>query len=134
MNKSRKANGVVEKGTRLKPGTRRGLTLWLEGIFTRKERLALGFLIGVSGVGLLLMGLAPIRPLTAPRLQELVVRVNQASASELAALPGVGPKLAGRIVEGRKRGGRFLTLADLKRVKGVTPKTLQKIKGLVRFD
>ena len=62
------------------------------------------------------------------------VSVNRAEAAELVALPGIGPVMAERILQDRKMHGRFLTLSDLKRVKGVTPKVLEKVKGLVRFD
>ncbi|MBI1953618.1 MAG: helix-hairpin-helix domain-containing protein [Candidatus Omnitrophica bacterium] len=110
------------------------MTLWLAGIFTRQERLALAFLMGVSVGGLLLIGWGRRPPFPAPERAELAVDVNRASATELAALPGIGPKLAARIAEDRKRRGRFLTLNDLKRVKGVTPKIIQRIKGMVCFN
>ena len=103
-------------------------------IFTRQERLALGFLVGI---GLLGMGIQFFR---LDRLGERrfkpppAVAVNRAEAAELIALPGIGPVLAERILQDRKMHGRFLTLSDLKRVKGVTPKVLEKVKGLVRFD
>ncbi|MBI3616422.1 MAG: helix-hairpin-helix domain-containing protein [Candidatus Omnitrophica bacterium] len=64
----------------------------------------------------------------------LAVRVNTASAPEIAGLPGIGPTVAQRIVEDRQRHGHFLTLADLKRVKGVSRKTLNQLQGYVRFD
>ncbi len=106
---------------------------FLEGIFTRQERMALGFIGGASLVGLALLGLglptAPQRPFV-----QLQVRVNSATAAELVGLPGIGPVLARRMVEDRKRHGRYLTLVDLKRVKGITSKMLSRLKGLVRFD
>ena len=107
----------------------------LSGIFTRQERLALGFLLAV---GLLGMGAQLLR---LDRLGERrfipmppAVAVNRAEAVELVPLPGIGPVLAKRIVEDRTLHGRFLTLRDLRRVKGMTPKTLEKVKGFVRFD
>jgi competence ComEA-like helix-hairpin-helix protein len=107
---------------------------FLEGVFTKQERLALGFLIGA---GLLGMGFQLFR-LDRPPVQGYqprpVVAVNRASAAELAALPGIGPVLAERILRDRKLHGRFLTLKDLSRVKGMTPKALEKLKGMLRFD
>ena len=106
----------------------------VERLFTRQERLALVFLLALSFGGLAVLRwqkLIPARP-SAPL--ELKVRMNTATAEETAALPGIGPVLAGRIIEDRKIHGRFLTLEDLRRVKGVTSKTLEKIQGLVRFD
>ena len=107
---------------------------WLAGIFTRQERLALAFLTGVSVCGLLLIGWGRRPPFPVPARVELAVNVNRASAVELAALPGIGPKLAARIAENRKQRGRFLTLNDLKRVKGITPKALMRLRGAVCFD
>lgn len=57
------------------------------------------------------------------------VDINRADAAELTRLPGVGPKLAERIVLDRAAHGRYRTPADLDRVKGVGPSLLQKIAG-----
>jgi len=54
--------------------------------------------------------------------------VNAADWPELAQLPGIGPTLAGRIVESRETEGPFLDHEDLQRVRGIGPKTLQKIR------
>jgi len=69
-----------------------------------------------------------------PMVSLLQVRVNSATAPELASLPGIGPKLAQRILDDRKMHGQYLVLADLRRVRGISPKTLDRLKGLVRFD
>lgn len=58
---------------------------------------------------------------------------NTATAQELAAIPGVGPALAARIVayrEQQRANGRtpaFTNLADLDAVAGVGPATLDEI-------
>lgn len=57
------------------------------------------------------------------------VDINRATAEELTQLPGVGPKLAERIVVDRVTHGRYRSVADLDRVKGVGPSILQKIAG-----
>ena len=111
---------------------------FLEGIFTRQERMALLLFLGVSLSGMVLLGWSRGRipwmdPVQMNRVR-LEVRVNSASAAELAGLPGIGPALAQRIVDDRQRRGFFLTLSDLKRVKGVSRKTLEQIQGCVRFD
>ena len=106
----------------------------LESVFTKQERLALGFL---AGVGLLGMGFHLLRldrPAAASYQPRPEVAINRASAAELAALPGIGPVLAERILRDRKLHGRFLTLSDLKRVKGMAPKTLDKLQRYLRFD
>lgn len=47
------------------------------------------------------------------------VRVNTADRSALESLPGVGPVLAGRIVEYRERNGPFAVVEDLLDVPGI---------------
>ncbi len=56
------------------------------------------------------------------------VVLNQASAEELTRLPGVGVKRAAAIVALRDRIGRFKRSSDLLRVRGIGPKSLQKMK------
>ncbi len=107
---------------------------FLEGLFTRQERTALTFFVGVGIAGLLLIGWRKAYPPAPPAFVELKVHVNAATAEELAALPGIGPTLAKRIVEDRRQHGCFLTLTDLSRVKGVTPKVLEKLQNHVQFD
>jgi competence protein ComEA len=48
-----------------------------------------------------------------------VVNINTADASQLAYLPGVGPKAAERIVAWRKDNGPFRKATDLMQVKGI---------------
>jgi competence protein ComEA len=57
--------------------------------------------------------------------------VNQASKLSLARIPGVGPSLAGRIVQAREERGRFQSLAELDEVQGVGPKMLSKLSRYV---
>ncbi len=106
----------------------------LEEIFTKQERLALGFLVGVGLLGMGFQFLRLEQPEAASYVPRPEVSVNWASAAELAALPGIGPVLAERILKDRKLHGRYLTLSDLKRVKGMTPKTLGKLQRYLRFD
>ena len=55
------------------------------------------------------------------------INLNTANREELEALPGIGPMLAGRIVEGRP----YRSVEDLLRVKGIGEKTLEGIRELV---
>ena len=57
--------------------------------------------------------------------------VNMASAADLEALPGIGPVLAGRIVEYRQMHGRFQQVEDLLEVKGIGPRLLERLRPLV---
>ena len=107
---------------------------FLERIFTRQERAALLFVAGVGLFGLGVIGWQKMFPPARAPFVQLSVNVNTATEPELVALPGIGPVLAKRIAQHRQRHGRFLTLSDLIRVKGVTPKVLDRVRGLVRFD
>ncbi|MBU1105603.1 MAG: helix-hairpin-helix domain-containing protein [Candidatus Riflebacteria bacterium] len=54
------------------------------------------------------------------------LNLNFASIDDVKALPGVGKKLAEKIVEFRNRNGGFFSLEDLKEVPGLTEKTIKK--------
>lgn len=58
--------------------------------------------------------------------------VNAARAIDLELIPGVGPKLALRIVEHRSVHGAFLRIEDLEQVVGVGPQLLATMRGYVR--
>ncbi len=59
--------------------------------------------------------------------------INAASAEQLAeALPGIGPAKALRIVQWREQNGHFDNIEQLQEVKGIGPKTLEKLRALVR--
>ncbi len=57
------------------------------------------------------------------------VNINTASVEQLATLPGIGAKLAARIVEYRQKSGTFKTTQELMNVKGVGQKNFAKIEG-----
>lgn len=61
------------------------------------------------------------------------VNVNTADAAALMDLPGIGEKKAQAIIDYRSSKGAFRSLADLGKVKGIGPKMLEKLEGLVIF-
>jgi len=61
------------------------------------------------------------------------LNVNTATPEELQRLPGVGPVLARNIAAARAEGP-LRSLADLDRVKGIGPKTLEKLRPFVTFE
>jgi len=58
-----------------------------------------------------------------------VVNVNTASAADFEGLPGVGPKLAARIVEYRQKNGPFKKVEDLMNVRGLGEKNFLKLRA-----
>jgi comEA protein len=58
------------------------------------------------------------------------VDINQATQRQLEVLPGIGPVLAGRIVEYRQRHGGFRDVAELRSVSGIGPKRYASLKDL----
>ena len=57
--------------------------------------------------------------------------INSASASELEALPGVGPVLAGRIVAFRAERGPFSSVEDLLDVPGIGEAKLAQMRDAI---
>ena len=57
-----------------------------------------------------------------------VINLNTATASQLESLPGVGPKMAVRIVEYRQKNGSFKKIEELMNVKGIGEKSFLKLK------
>jgi len=70
---------------------------------------------------------------TAPSLAARV-RVNSATQAELEMLPGIGPALAKRIIDHRRQNGPFKTVNALDAVPGIGPRTLERLRPLVRTD
>lgn len=58
----------------------------------------------------------------------MAIDVNAASALQLEAVQGIGPKTAQVIVHERERAGRYESLQDLSdRVKGIGPKKITRL-------
>ena len=67
-----------------------------------------------------------------PQTASFQVDVNKAQWPELATLPGVGRKLAERIVQSREQDGPYVGLDDLRRVRGIGPRTLETVRPYLR--
>jgi len=57
------------------------------------------------------------------------ININTATAADFEALPGVGPKLAARIIEYRQKNGPFKKVEDLMNVRGLGEKNFLKLKA-----
>lgn len=63
-----------------------------------------------------------------------LVNINTATQAELELLPGIGPALAGRIIEHRTLRGVFRRVEDLDAVKGIGPKMMERLRSLVSVE
>jgi comEA protein len=58
-----------------------------------------------------------------------VVNLNTATAEQLDSLPGIGAKVAARIIEYRQKNGPFKKIEDLMNVRGIGEKNFLKIRN-----
>jgi comEA protein len=63
--------------------------------------------------------------------QKFPVNINAAGSEQLQYLPRIGPSMAARILEYRNQNGPFQSKEDLMNVRGIGPKTFQKLKNLI---
>ena len=72
----------------------------------------------------------PLVSVPAPSDSQLI-NLNAATSEQLQTLPRIGPAMARRIIEYRDTYGGFSSVDDLKNVRGIGEKTLEKIRHLV---
>ena len=87
-----------------------------------------GWWIAQGGLGGRLIEIDRAEPLTT----SFQVDINAAEWPELMQLPGIGEVRAKRIVESRLKDGPFADQDDLRRVRGIGPKTLEQIRPYLR--
>jgi len=66
-------------------------------------------------------------------LMGMPLNVNRSGTEDLELLPGIGPRLARRIVDVRESSGPFSSPGDLLRVPGVGRRLAERIEGRVTF-
>jgi len=101
---------------------------------TKEERKVILFLIIVAlvGIGVNFLGkkYSSIQALVFPGENIFKVDLNKADKETLISVPGIGEKLAQRIMEYQKQNGGFRNLEDLKMIKGINGYRYNKLKEL----
>ncbi len=62
-----------------------------------------------------------------------LVNVNEAGSERLQTLPGIGPAYAKRLIQYREKNGEFNTAEELKKIKGIGEKRLEKLKPFIKL-
>jgi len=73
----------------------------------------------------------PSAAATSKRSHRGLLDLNRATKQDFDALPGIGPRLAERIMEYRQSVGVFHALDELRAVKGIGKKKFERIRPLV---
>jgi competence protein ComEA len=92
-------------------------------------------LMGIHWIRLSGWGLQPVEIDHHPtQRHEFQIDINTAGWVEWTQLRGIGQTLALRIVADRDQNGPFRSVDDLRRVKGIGPKTLARIRDSLTLD
>jgi competence protein ComEA len=66
-----------------------------------------------------------------PKIPGRAIDPNLSSQEDLETLPGIGPVLAHRIIDYRRAHGPYKKIADLRKVSGIGPKKLERLRPYV---
>lgn len=108
---------------------------------TRQEKQVLLFVGAVVLAGIAISCLQKINPRfkaifpqSSPSIIEKKVNPNKAGLEELIRLPEIGPALAENIIEYRNAHGGFKSLEELRKVKGLGLKKLERLKDYLSLE
>ncbi|MEX0844331.1 MAG: phospholipase D-like domain-containing protein [Balneolaceae bacterium] len=62
------------------------------------------------------------------------ININTADEATLQLLPGIGPAFSKRIIEYREQNGGFDNVDDITNVRGIGPKTLEKLRPITTVE
>lgn len=60
-----------------------------------------------------------------------LININKATKEELKTIPGIGEKVAGKIIDYREKNGDFACIEDIMKVAGIKDKLFSKIKEYI---
>lgn len=100
----------------------------------KKHHLLLAFFCLFLALPVVAAAAPENKPRPAAQAAVATVNLNTASVKELEALPGIGRTTADNIVAYRTEKGKFRSVDELVKVKGVGDKTLDKVRNLVSVE
>jgi competence protein ComEA len=102
---------------------------------TAQERQVILFLVILTlsgaGINFLAKRFSAVRSIACANPSLGKINVNTADKQTLKLIPGVGEKLAQRILDYRRENGKFLQPEDLGRIKGLHNRTLEKARDMI---
>ena len=106
--------------------------------FTPEERGVILFIsfVVLLGLGVSFLSKRYVQVKKAVYASQQIARIdiNRANKDTLMLIPGVGEKLAGRIIEYRQDYGAFSDIGQLKNIKGINKRNYIKIEDSVFID
>jgi competence ComEA-like helix-hairpin-helix protein len=106
--------------------------------FTQEERRVILFLASLALIGLGISFFAKRFAIikTTVCLNENLgkVNINKADQDTLMIIPGIGKKLAGRIIEYRRENSSFSSVEELKNIKGFKGYRFEKVKNMLYVE
>lgn len=106
--------------------------------FTQEERRVILFLVSVAllgtGINFLTKRYAAVKTVVCLNQNLGKVNINKADQDTLMIVPGIGKKLAQRIIEYRNQKSSFTTIEELKNIKGFKGYRFEKVKGMIYVE
>jgi comEA protein len=78
--------------------------------------------------------LSNTKPKKTALLKDKKINLNSADKNELMQLPGIGPKMADRIIEYRNDNSGFKTIKELMKVKGIGEKKFEEVRKYIKIN